>query len=156
MDYLALRAELREDPAGLNYAPIIGVGSHNIVAALLNIPRYPRPGSVTVSTVLIWAAKHGILAKLRAAAAGENPQVASIAEVALLLVQNPNIPAIDLALPDVQEMFDVLTAAGVIAVEDRDELFLLGTVSLSRADIIGLGIVREDDVARALAEVSDD
>lgn len=153
MDYLALRAELQTDPAGLNYAPFIEVGSHNIVAALLDLPRYPRPGSVTVSTVLIWAAKHGVLAKLRAAAAGDNPQVASIAEVALLLVQNPNIPAIDLALPDVQEMFGVLVAAGVIAADERDELFVLGTVALSRADVLGLGIVREDDVARDLAEV---
>lgn len=153
MDYTTLRTEIETDPESLGYAPLVAAGSHNQVAALLNEPRYPGPGPVDIATVLIWAAKHGTLAKLRAAAAGDNPQVASIAEVALLLVQNPNIPAIDLALPDVQEMFDVLTAAGVIAVEDRDELFLLGTVSLSRADVLGLGIVREDDVARALAEV---
>ena len=87
MDYTALRSEILTDPAGLGYAPFVEAGSHNQVAGLLNVPRYPSPGKVDVATALIWIAKHGLMARLRAAAQGDNAQVASIAEVALLLVQ---------------------------------------------------------------------
>ena len=156
MDYTALRTEIQADPDALGYAPLMAAGSHNQVADALNEPRYPSPGKVDIATALIWIAKHGLMARLRAATGGDNAQVASIAEVALLLVQNPNIPAIDLALPDVQQMFAVLVAAGVITADGRDELFVASTVMQSRAASIGLGVVIADDISRALAEVAND
>jgi len=150
MDYTALRTEILTDPVGLGYAPFVEAGSHNMVAALLSGPRYPATGKVDVATALIWIAKHGLMARLRAAAQGDNPQVASIAEVALLLVQNPNIPAIDLALPDVQEMFGVLVAAGVITADERDELFAASIVMQTRAEMLFGRNVSADDVSEAL------
>lgn len=150
MDYTALRTEILTDPAGLGYKPFIEAGSHNMVAALLSGPRYPATGKVDVATALIWIAKHGLMARLRAAAGGDNAQVASIAEVALLLVQNPNIPAIDLALPDVQQMFGVLVAAGVITADERDELFATSIVMQTRAELLFERNVSADDVSEAL------
>ena len=156
MNYTALHTEIQTDPDALSYAPFVAAGAHNQVAALLNEPRYPGPGMVPITTVLIWAAKYGVLAKLRAATQSGSAELASIAEVGLLLVSNPNIPAVDLALPDVQQMFGVLVAAGVIAADERDELFAYSIVMRSRADVLGLGTVQAGDVAQALAEVGDD
>ena len=39
MDFVALKAELTTDPAGLGYAPHITLGSDHRVADLLNLPR---------------------------------------------------------------------------------------------------------------------
>ena len=150
MDYTALHAEITDDPADLGYAPFVAAGSHNQIAELLNEPRDPGPGAIGVADALIWIAKYGMMARLRAAAQGDNAQVASIAEVALLLVQNPNIPAIDLALPDVQTMFAVLVQAGVVTADERDELFAESEVVRSRAETLGLGRVNAEDVAKAL------
>ena len=147
-----LRNELTLDPAGLGYAPLLADGSATQVAALLNEPRYEALGRVAITPLLEWIAVHGIMARLRAAAAGTDAQVASIAEVALMLVSNPNIPALDLSRPRVQEMLAALATAGVIPQDAHDELLALGTVRESRAQQLGLGTVTADDVSRAVEE----
>jgi hypothetical protein len=147
-----LHDELTNDPAGIGYAPALAAGSHNVVAALLNAPQFDALGSVGITPMLIWIAKYGVMARLRAAAAGDNPQIASIAEVAALLVQNPNISAIDFSLPDVQAMLAALAQAGVISAEAYQEVVALATVHVSRAQQLGLGTVSADDVSRAMAE----
>lgn len=147
-----LRNELIMDPHHLGYAPLLAAGSANQVAELLNQPRYETLGSVPITPLLEWIAVHGIMARLRAAAAGEDAQVASIAEVALMLVSNPNIPALDMSRPRVQEMLQVLAVAGVITQAAHDELVELATVPESRAQQLGLGVVSADDVSRAQEE----
>lgn len=144
--------ELDYDPAGIGYAPLLAAGSANQVADLLNEPRYDAFGSVPITPLLEWIAAHGIMARLRAAAAGDNAEIASIAEVALMLVSNPNIPALDLSRPRVQAMLTALTQAGVIPQEAHDELLSLATVQQSRAHQLGLGTVTADDVSRAVEE----
>lgn len=148
----ALRNELIIDPHGLGYAPLLAAGSANQVASLLNEPRYEALGSVPITPLLEWIAVHGIMARLRAAVAGTDGQVANIAEVALMLVSNPNIPALDLSRPRVQEMLAALATAGVIPQDAHDELLELGTVPESRAQQLGLGMVSADDVSRAVEE----
>lgn len=150
MDFDALRNELTQDPAGLGYAGAIEQGSHNIVAALLNQPRYPGLGPVDITSMLIWIAKWGMLNRLRLAAAGDNPEVASIAEVAMLMINNPNISAVDFGLPDVQSMLAALVQSGAIPDPAYQELKQKAAVLRSRADILGLGTVSADDVAIAL------
>lgn len=145
-----LRNELIMDPHGLGYAPLLAAGSANQVADLLNEPRYETLGSVPITPLLEWIAVHGIMARLRAAVAGTDAQVASIAEVALMLMSNPNIPALDLSRPRVQEMLGALTAAGVIPEDAHTELLELGTVQQSRAQQLGLGTVTADDVSAAV------
>ena len=150
MDYDALRDELTQDPAGLGYAPLLDAGSANQVAAALNEPRYPTDGPITIERLLRWAAKYAVLPRLQAAAQSDNMQVAGIAQVGLLLTQNPNIPVIDLGLADVQQMFGALVQAGVISADERDELFAAGVHLVSRADVLKLGAVTADDVSRAM------
>ena len=149
---MILRDELTNDPESMGYDPMLAAGSHNAVAALLNEPRYETLGSIPITPLLEWIAAHGIMARLRAAAAGENAQIAGIAEVALMLVSNPNIPALDLSRPRVQTMLLTLTVAGVIPHEAHDELLALATVHVSRAQQLGLGTVTADDVSRATEE----
>jgi hypothetical protein len=149
VDYSKLRAEIAEDPAGLGYAAWAAGGSDNAIAEVLNAPRYDALGKVGITPMLIWIAKYGIMARLRAAAEGDNAQIASIAEVAALLVQNPNIDAIDFGLPDVQAMLGALAQAGVIPAEAYQEVLTIARVRVSRADLLGLGTVSADDVSRA-------
>ena len=150
MDYTALRAELTTDPAKLGYGPLLAAGSANRVADLLNAPTQAGYGSVPITPLLEWIAAHGVMARLRAAAAGSNEQVASIAEVALMLVSNPNIPALDLSRPRVQAMLGALAQAGVIPAEANAELLAMAAVSVSRATVLGWGYVSADDVSRAM------
>jgi len=150
MDYAALRSELTTDPLGLGYAPLLEVGAANQVADALNEPRYPTDGPVTIERVLRWAAKYAVLPRLQLAAQSDNMALAGIAQVGLLLTQNPNIPTIDLGLEDVQQMFAALVQAEVISAAQRDELFASGVHLRSRADVLGLGYVSADDVRRAM------
>ena len=69
-----------------------------------------------------------------------------------MLVANPNIPALDLSRPRVQQMLATLTAAGVITPAAHDELLELATVHVSRAQKLGLGTVTADDVSRAMED----
>ena len=118
-----LRNELTLDPAGLGYAPLLAAGSANQVAALLNEPRYETLGSVPITPLLEWIAVHGIMARLRAAVAGTDAQVASIAEVALMLVSNPNIPALDLSRSRVQKMLQVLAIGCIVVASSGSAYF---------------------------------
>mgnify|MGYP000917485113 FL=1 len=150
MNTTILKQELQQDPLGLGYAPLLAVGSANQVAALLNESRYPTDGPVTIEQVLRWAAKYAVLPRLQVAAQSDNMALAGIAQVGLLLTQNPNIPTIDLGLEDVQQMFAALVQAEVISAAQRDELFAAGVTLRSRADVLGLGTVSADDVTRAM------
>ena len=150
MDYTALRAELITDPAKLGYGPLLAAGSANRVAVLLNERTQQGLGSVPITPLLEWIAAHGIMARLRAAAAASDPALASISEVALMLVSNPNIDAIDFGLPDVQAMLAALVQAGVIPADAYQELTGIATVQRSRADVLGLGAVSADDVSKAM------
>ncbi len=150
LDLDALRTEIQTDPDQLGYAPAVATGSANQVAAIINAPRYAAYGPIPITPVLIWLAKWGIMPRLREATQGADKQIAGIAEVALLLVQNPNIPALDVSLPAVQQMLTALVLAGVIPIEASDELLALAPIQQSRAEQLGLGTVTADDVSRAL------
>lgn len=150
MDYAALRDELTADPAGMGYAPLLAAGSANQVADLLNESSQEGLGSVPITPLLEWIAAHGIMARLRAAAARPDADVASIAEVALMLVSNPNIPALDLSRPRVQAMLGALAQAGVIPAAAQAELLGMATTYVSRGWVLGLGYVSADDVSRAM------
>lgn len=144
--------ELAADPAGLGYAPLEAAGSHNAIADLLNRPQFDALGKVEITPALIWIAKWGIMARLRQAAAGQDPQLASIAEVAILLVNNPNISAIDFGISDVRTMLGALSAAGIIPAEAYAEILATATHKQSRGQQLGLGTITADDVSRALAQ----
>lgn len=150
MDYDALRAELINDPAKLGYGALLAAGSANRVADALNAPTQTGLGKVGITPMLIWIAKHGVMARLRVGATVGDPALASISEAALMLVNNPNIDAIDFGLPDVQAMLGALAQAGVIPADAYQELTSIATVQRSRADVLGLGMVSSDDVSRAM------
>jgi hypothetical protein len=145
-----LSDELANDPEGLGYAPMLASGSHNAVAAALNELHYAALGNVDITPLLEWIAAHGVMARLRAAAASNDPALASIAEVALMLVSNPNIPALDLSRPRVQTMLGALYVGGVVTQDAYHELLSMAAVQVSRAAVLGLGTVTADDISRAV------
>lgn len=150
LDLDALRTEIMLDPEQLGYGDAVESGSDNQIAGLLNAPRYPAYGKVEITPVLVWLAKYGIMPRLRAATSSANQTIAGMAEVAILLVNNPNIPALDVGLPEVQQMLTALVQAGAIPGEASDELLTLATVQRSRAEVLGFGTVTADQVAKAL------
>lgn len=150
MDLTTLRTELQTDPLTLGYAPLVEAGAHNAIADMLNQKQYPTLGKVEITPMLIWIAKYQMMARLRTAAAGSEPTIASIAEVALLLVQNPNISAIDFGLPDVQTMLAALVQAGVVPEPAYQELLQTATTQVSRAQRLGLSHVSAEDISQAL------
>ena len=149
LDLDALRTEIQTDPDKLGYAGALATGSDNQVADLLNMRRYPGYGPVAITPVLIWLAKWGIMPRLRAATQSDKPDIAGIAEVAMMLVSNPNIPALDVGLPEVQQMLSALVIADVIPLAASEELLTQGMVQRSRAEILGMNTVTADQVAQA-------
>jgi hypothetical protein len=152
LDLKGLRTEIQTDPEHLGYAAAVATGSANQIAESINTPRYAAYGPIPITPVLIWLATWGIMPRLREAAQGEDRQVAGIAEVAMMLVSNPNIPALDVGLQPVQYMLTALVQAGVIPMEASDDLLALGATQKSRAEILGFDTVTADDVSRALEE----
>lgn len=153
MDYNKLKQELLQDPEGIGYLALLESGAHNVIEEVLNQKQYTRYGTVGIDKTLIWLAKYGVLPRLRAASNGVNTEVASIAEIAILMVQNPNIASIDLGNTEVQTMFDVLVSAGVIQINEKDDLFAQSEVLKSRSEVLGLGFVSSGDIANVAAEV---
>lgn len=153
MDYQKLVEELKLDPEGLGYEAMLLSGSHNLIEEVINAKRFLMPGLVGIDTALIWMATHGILPKLRVASTSSNQDVAAIAEIAILLVQNPNISKIDFGIPEVQTMFGVLVSAGVISSLERDEIFNKSLVYRSRCDVLQLPYVSAQDIANIAQDV---
>lgn len=149
-DLANLALWLKADALSLNDGDAVESGSDNQIAGLLNAPRYPAYGKVEITPVLVWLAKYGIMPRLRAATSSANQTIAGMAEVAILLVNNPNIPALDVGLPEVQQMLTALVMAGVVPMEASEELLTTAAIQRSRAEILGLGTVTADQVAKAL------
>lgn len=152
LDLAVLANELRTDPAGLGYAPLLASGSDGALADLLN--RQDRAGRrpVAVRDLLRWGAKSGVLADIVAASqnltAAKAIRAVSLAALKLL----DRLDTLDLDDADIRAMVDGLAAAGVLTAAQRTELLALGDAPVSRAEqLFGLGVtVSHLDVARAL------
>lgn len=153
MDYEKLKEELKNDPSSFGYSTMLQNGSHNLIEEVLNTKQFEEFGFVGIDVALIWMAKYKILPKLRMAQQSGVDSVSAIAEIAILLVQNPNISRIDFGIPEVQAMFQALVDAGVIAEVERDELLSKSVTLKSRCEILHIPYVSAHDISMVAQEV---
>jgi hypothetical protein len=156
----ALAAEIRTDPAGLGYAPLVDDLNDGGIADLLNDPTRGGVlvGPVPWSKVAIWGARNKVRSKIQAAANDPAHPANDVALTFMDFVRGLSQTMLDLSDPVIvganadgspcgpadgpaayPGMLDALVASGVLVGEDRKPL---------KNDLIGLGVV---PVARAKA-----
>jgi hypothetical protein len=147
----ALHSELVVDPTELGYAPHIAAGEDQLLADMLNAPRYPFLGRAELDTIQAYmqsqvAADSSVTRKdiyMRvtelAQDAGSPVQVAC--QAVIQLFEKARFNTVDLALPRAQELLTVLEAAGVISAEQLAVIESFGSRNISRAEqLFGLGV----------------
>lgn len=139
-----LKDELTSDPIATGYAAM----TDNEVAQSLNAKNRTRIEPVNRNDFIRWAARHDALNTLEAAASSGNPANRSIAKAVLLLVQGES--NLDLGDAEIMGMIDTLVSNSIFTREQADDLVSLATVSISRAQELGIS-VNEGDVKHARA-----
>jgi hypothetical protein len=147
----ALGDELRNDPAGLGYAPLLALGADEALAKLLNLRGRPGRRPVTVRGLLRWGATSGVLSDLVTSSQGASSRAARAVSLAFLRLLD-RLDSLDLDDADIRAMVDALVLAGVLTAAQRTELMALGAAQVSRAEeLFGPGTsVGHLDVAQAL------
>lgn len=110
-------------------------------------------GQVLIADVLIWAAQNDRYAKLVAATDAADG-IGSICQVALITLNNPQVPNLDLGDATIVSLFDALVTADILTTGDQDDLVALATHPISLAQsVLGVPRITYVDVglARALS-----
>ena len=144
---MSLRTELLTDPLARGYASKLQ-DSPGVVADMMNAPIYSMPKERFISARGLLAA-HGfagaaILDKLEAAA----PAVSMI-RWALSFMKTDS--GIDVGHPSTRALIDQLVVGGVLTVSDAELIKNMAIQPASRAEVLGIGYVREADIRAALA-----
>lgn len=139
-----LNDELRADPKGLGYAQFLP-DAPGMVVELLNAPTESmvKPRFITARTILAECDDGaGVLDAMTAAASG-------ISAVKWALTFLSTDSGIDVGHARTQGMIDSLVGAGVMTQPLADQLKALAIQSASRAEVLGLGVVTEEQVRSA-------
>lgn len=148
MDYVALKAEIENDPLNLGYAD----KSDEDVAALINGAESELVGSAPMTQILLWVAEYGIRANLKTAMASPNKQLADLADNAMSMLSSPHVSQLNVNDPTVSSMLDSLVAAGVISVAARENLNSRVIITkVSRGTAVFGTSVSASDVSQAKA-----
>lgn len=148
-----LTKELKHDPCNCGYS---GLDVDGVLAALLaRVQVQIRP--LSASQCLEWAAQGRAWAIVQAATTGRGPDGERLADdaksvavgAAALLSHHPD-GVVDLKNDEHAAMLDVLVDSGVISSEDRQALYRMASVDVSRAEQLGVGNLRRGDVIRAM------
>ncbi len=138
VDYTALQAEIKGDPAGLGYAPYLAAGSDNKIADLLNAVSalqtvfQPALSPVQLFGAIVWSEFSAL-----------NVDQKQLIQIALAL------PFIDFSNANIRNGFGSAFGPGT---QTRANIAALISRSASRAEkLFGAGIVvTAEDIARAL------
>lgn len=138
----ALRTELSADPKARGYA-VYKPDAPGMVLHLLNEQSDSMTKAIRSSTAQAWAAAGPYAAIVDASNNATNPCRASC-----LMLRDTLVSGVDihLELPDVQSMFSAWVSAGVITQAQHDALYAKADQPASRAEVLGIFGVTEDDV----------
>lgn len=147
MNIQALKTELA---AG---HPVTGPYSadHAQAAAQLNAKNRAVLWPLPMRSVLRWAARHDGVFALEQAASSGAPGKRKLAKAALEMIRSPHVTELDLTDAEISGMLAALVAEGVFTAAQRDDLVALATVTISRAEELGLGTVNAQHVKEARA-----
>ena len=146
MDYIALRAEIDNDPESLGYASHLP-DSPGAVVDLLNANSTTMVKAIKSSTAMMWAAGGAYSTIVDASNNVNHPARASCLVVREAFTSGQDI---HLELQPMRDMLNGWVATSVITQAQHNALIALATQPASRAEKIGLGCVTEADLRTAL------
>lgn len=141
---MSLEQELRTDPLNRGYAQYIPQ-SPGVLVEMLNRQQYTKIKSRFVTARTVLAEVPGgaeVLDKLEAAGATN-----SAVKWAMRFMLSDGI---DVGFPVTQQLLDGLVAGGVLTQSESDSLKNLALQPASRAEVLGLAAVTEQDIRNAL------
>lgn len=150
MDIPKLKEEINNDPLGRGYSAMDDAA----VASSLNVADRSRIVEITSAKLLAWSAGASVgdrprLIKIdEASASHASEDVKAVASVCAEMVRRHGT-SIDLNLADHVALLDALVVGGVLSSDDKTDLLQLASESISRADELGIGLVRPGDVIQA-------
>ncbi|MEW5857404.1 MAG: hypothetical protein AB1861_08485 [Cyanobacteriota bacterium] len=144
MDYNRLRHEILENPENLGYAG----KTHDEIAELLNAKTRSRLEPIPISESLTFLMRHDLLKKIDA-----TPINSPIYSIVNGIRASFQMSAVQLDRPEVDFALSLLVTHGFITEEQKQELFNIATVKVSRAEELNLGSeVWSAHVTEALGE----
>jgi len=140
-----LSDELHTDPAGLGYAKFLPAAPGSVVE-LLNAPTQSMVKAIKSTTAQAWAATGPYANIVDASEEKTHPCRASC-----LILRDTLASGVDIhmEMPDVQSMFKAWIAAGICTQVQADALYARAMQPASRAEVLGLAVVTEEQVRDA-------
>lgn len=140
-----IKTEIDNDPLARGYA---SMSNEEVVVSLLTDDR-TKLVPISSSELLAWSVSGGRLARIKAGIDGGVDDVEkSLCEVCYIMIRRDST-SLDLNEQTRVDMLDALVAYGRLTDSDRTDLYNKATVSISRAEELGIGRVRSGDVAQA-------
>lgn len=130
----ALRDELEADPLDIGYA---GMSDAEVEAALFAKDR-PVVVGVTRDKFAIWAAKTGVRSTIEDVSLDKDDPLRASALTLLDFIRGGVSTTLELTNADNLQMLGAWVAMGKITEAQKNELIALGTVTMSRAEELGL------------------
>lgn len=132
----ALRQELKNDPLNVGYP---GMTDAEVEASLLAKDRHVVVG-VTRDKFAIWAAKTGVRSTIEDVSLDTQDPLRASALTLLDFIRGGVSTTLELTNADNLQMLGAWVAMGKITEAQKDELIALGTVTMSRAEELGLSV----------------
>lgn len=136
VDLQKLKNEIENDPLERGYSNM----TNNEIVFSLNAKNRTFYKPLSSKALLAWSAVNGRLRKIKNAIDSPNEQLSSIAEAAYLMIVRDNTE-LDLNLVDRMTLLNTLVGAGVLTVEDKQDILDVANIVGSRAEELGIGSV---------------
>ena len=140
-----LADELSNDPLSLGYASMADEQAADALNAKSRVRQQPIP----MTSVMRWAAKYDALYRLEQQFQSSDASVRGVARAAAAMISSPHVTSLDLTDPEIQSMMESLVQAGVFTQTEVDDLVARGQETISRAEELGLGLVKPGHIQMA-------
>ena len=146
MNYNLLTKELVEDPLGVGYKNMNAYEIRDSLNAKTRVFYNP----LTSNDLLKWSGVNGRYIKVKKAAEDTNlsDEVRSAAIAAMVMVDRDNT-VFDFNDHTSQQIVNTLVNQGVVSQEDKDDLISLLSETQTRAQELGLPVLRKKDIEKA-------
>lgn len=145
MNYAVLRREIIEDPEGVGYHEM----SPAEIRDSLNSPDHLRSFPLTPNQVLEWSADSGRYARIHRNSNHDSDEIYSLCRAVLRFMDKEG-GGIDLSNPLHDRLVKALVSTTVLSGDDYEDLVAASQKEVSRASLLGLGVLRKMHVERAI------
>jgi len=142
MNYAALKNEIMNDPLGRGYA---GMNDAQVAVSLNTVDR-EIDENVNLRDLIVYLLKNNKWLGIKSEAASNALGVQKECEAFMVIMDNPNFVDLDLTDAVVKTMLSNIKTAGLLDAADQAAILAMGKKAVSRAEELGLPIVREGHV----------